>query len=249
MKQIIIDNISTSYYITEDGKCYNSNTNKFLKGQVGKKNGYLSYSLTLPDGSKKRCYAHRLVLLAYQPTDDKKKNQVNHIDGNKLNNSLENLEWVTSQENSQHAISHGLKTYNNIYCFNKEKQLIAIYKSQEEAVRAGKISTSQLHQALIQEKKVLACGFYWSFEPELKETKEYKNTGKAKVVYQYSKEGTFITSYSSTGEAGRAIGGKSSHISECCRGSLKSYKGFIWKYQEDIVSTSGESQREVCETS
>ena len=34
MKQIIVDNISTAYYITNDGKCYNSNTGNYLKGQV-----------------------------------------------------------------------------------------------------------------------------------------------------------------------------------------------------------------------
>lgn len=48
--------------------------------------------------------------------------------------------------------------------------------------------------------------------------------------------------YSSTGQAARALGlSASSHIGECCRGKLKSYKGFIWKYIEDIVSTSNES--------
>ena len=53
MKQIIIDNISTQYYITEDGKCYNNRTGKYLKGQENYKNGYFSYNLTLPDGRKK----------------------------------------------------------------------------------------------------------------------------------------------------------------------------------------------------
>ena len=100
MKQIIVNNISTWYYITEDGKCYNSKTDNYLKGQVNYKNGYLSYNITLPDGSKKRLYAHRLVAENYleQPLN-KNKNQVNHIDGNKLNNIsctyeevLENIE-------------------------------------------------------------------------------------------------------------------------------------------------------------
>jgi hypothetical protein len=103
MKNIIINNISTSYFITEDGKCYNSNTGKFLKGQENYKNHYLSYNLTLPDGSKKRMYAHRLVALAYIPNNDPNKNQVNHIDGNKLNNCVDNLEWVTNIENVLHA--------------------------------------------------------------------------------------------------------------------------------------------------
>lgn len=91
MKQIIVNNISTSYYITEDGKCYNSITGKWLKGQKNK-NGYFSYILTLPDGNKKRLYAHRLVALAYIPNNNKNKNQINHKDGNKLNNNVENLE-------------------------------------------------------------------------------------------------------------------------------------------------------------
>ena len=49
-------------------------------------------------------------------------------------------------------------------------------------------------------------------------------------------------SYPSTGIAAKAIGGASSHIGECCRGKLKRYKNFVWRYAEDIVSPSDESQ-------
>ena len=73
MTNIVINNISTSYYITEDGKCYNEITNKFLKGQINSKNGYVSFNLTLPNGSKIRQYAHRLVSLNYVKNDDKTK--------------------------------------------------------------------------------------------------------------------------------------------------------------------------------
>ena len=121
MKQIIVNNISTSYFITEDGRCYNTNTNKYLKGQIGK-NGYISFNITLPDGKKKRLYAHRLVGLNYLPKPEKNKNQINHIDGNKLNNHFTNLEWVTALENQQHALSNELRKYNHIYCFNKDKK-------------------------------------------------------------------------------------------------------------------------------
>ena len=64
MKQIIVDNQKTQYYITEDGKCYNINRNSYLKGQISN-SGYLNYNLTLPSGEKKRFYAHRLVAQAY----------------------------------------------------------------------------------------------------------------------------------------------------------------------------------------
>ena len=52
--------------------------------------------------------------------------------------------------------------------------------------------------------------------------------------------------YPSTGIAARAIGANSgSHIGECCRGKIKQYKGFVWRYVEDIVSTSNENWRDV----
>ena len=241
MKQIIVDNISTAYYITNDGKCYNSNTGNYLKGQVNHKNGYLSYNLTLPDGRKKRCYAHRLVAIAYIENKDNKK-EVNHIDGNKLNNCIDNLEWVNSSENKQHALENELRKFNHVFCFSKDKKLVAEYLNIADAAAAAKISYSLIWQELHKEVKALSGGFYWSFSPILEKTIEYKNTGKAKVVYQYDLNGKFIISYPSTGVAAKAIGGTPSHIGECCRGKLKRYKNFVWRYAEDIVSPSDESQ-------
>lgn len=241
MKQIIVDNISTAYYITKDGKCYNSNTDKYLKGQVNYKNGYLSYNITLPNGKKKRCYAHRLVAIAFLDRFEGK-NEVNHIDGNKLNNCIDNLEWVSSSENKKHAIQNELKKFDHVFCFSKDKKLVAEYLNIPEAAAAAKISYSLIWQELHKEVKALSGGFYWSFEPVLRETVEYKNTGKAKVVYQYDLNGKFITSYPSTGIAAKAISGTSSHIGECCRGKLKRYKNFVWRYAEDIVSPSDENQ-------
>ena len=49
--------------------------------------------------------------------------------------------------------------------------------------------------------------------------------------------------YPSVGAAARALGILHSHIGECCRGSVKSYKGYIWRYVEDIFSPSNENQR------
>ena len=241
MKQIIVDNISTAYYITNDGKCYNSNTGNYLKGQVNHKNGYLSYNLTLPDGRKKRCYAHRLVAIAYIENKDNKK-EVNHIDGNKLNNCMDNLEWVSSSENKKHALENELRKFNHVFCFSKDKKLVAEYLNIADAAAAAKISYNLIWQELHKEVKALSGGFYWSFSPVLEKTIEYKNTGKAKVVYQYDLNGKFIMSYPSTGIAAKAIGGTPSHLGECCRGKLKRYKNFVWRYSEDIVSPSDESQ-------
>lgn len=251
MKQIIVNNISTSYYITEDGKVFNQNTQKFLKGQENYKNGYFSYNLTFPDGSKHRLYAHRLVAEAYLAQEKTlEKTEVNHIDGNKLNNSVDNLEWVTPSENQRHALKAELRKYNHVFCFNVEKKLVAEYKNIAEASESTGVSISQISKALNADKKTLAGGFYWSKSKELGETVFYPNTGKAKEVYQYNLSGKFIKSYSSTGEAARALGMKThAHIGECCRGKIKSCGGFIWRYAEDIVSPSDESQSDTSEVS
>lgn len=241
MKQIIVDNISTTYYITENGKCYNSKTNKYLVGQVNDKNGYRSFYLTLPSGRKKRMYAHRLVALAFLD-NPKNKKEVNHKDGNKLNNCIDNLEWVTSSENKQHAIDNELKKHKPVFCFTKNKQLVAKYLSIQTAAGAAKISSELIAQELNKEEKTLTGGFYWSYDKVLGKTKNYPNTGKAKPVNQYDKNGKFIMTYPSTGIAAKAVNGTNSHIGECCRGKVKSYKGFIWKYVEDIVLSLDESQ-------
>ena len=65
------------------------------------KGGYLQAEL-LRDGSKKGIKIHRLVAEAFIPNPEGKR-EVNHIDGDKHNNAVDNLEWVTSSENQMHA--------------------------------------------------------------------------------------------------------------------------------------------------
>jgi hypothetical protein len=113
---------------------------------------------------------------------------------------------------------------------------VAEYLNVSEAAKAVNISTSIISQELNKEIKTLSGNFYWSKTKELGEVKNYKNTGKSKEVYQYDLNGKFIMKYPSTGSAARALGlSAGSHIGECCRGKIKTYKGFIWRYAEDIV--------------
>ena len=69
--------------------------------QTNKQNGYKAVSVRI-DGKSHSLVAHRFVAKTYIPNPEDKP-QVNHIDGNKGNNRVENLEWVTAQENAIHA--------------------------------------------------------------------------------------------------------------------------------------------------
>ena len=69
---------------------------------------YQIINLSKLDGSKRTFRVHRLVMMAFNPVENMNELEVNHIDGNKKNNKLENLEWCTASENQIHAFKTGL---------------------------------------------------------------------------------------------------------------------------------------------
>lgn len=88
-----------NYMIDENGNVYNILTKQYLKGSIGD-NGYKYYRLS-KNNKKTMFYAHRLVA-EYYIDNPNNLPVVNHIDGNKLNNNVNNLEWVSYSENTQH---------------------------------------------------------------------------------------------------------------------------------------------------
>lgn len=95
------------YHISDQGraKSYKCGKERILKPILSGESGYLRIRIR---GGKQEMYSiHRLVAETFVPNPDKKP-QVNHKDGNKLNNHVSNLEWTTSKENLQHAWKNGL---------------------------------------------------------------------------------------------------------------------------------------------
>jgi len=103
-----VNNIE-GYQITSDGKIYSNKTNRYLKlCPSGYKMKYLQAKLYDPKTGYHYKNVHRLVAEHFIKNEDKTKTQVNHIDGNTLNNDYTNLEWVTPKQNMEHAVNNGL---------------------------------------------------------------------------------------------------------------------------------------------
>lgn len=83
-------------------------------------NGYLIVNIKIPNKKSKTFLVHRLIAETFIPNPENKP-CVNHKDGNKLNNCVDNLEWVTYTENEIHAYKNDL--------INEEKLSIGHYKS------------------------------------------------------------------------------------------------------------------------
>lgn len=137
-----------NYAVRSNGEIVNTDTGLVLAQRICKSTGYKMVNLW-SNNKRRSCCVHRLLALAFidNPTLER---DVNHKDGNKTNNRLDNLEWVSHRENTLHAINIGLfspsftkRTYNRkrIVCCNDNKQFDSVRSAAEfYGVTAANIS-------------------------------------------------------------------------------------------------------------
>ena len=144
-----------NHSITPDGKVFSSKSGRFIKLFISN-TGYYIFTSFDPKKQKTVNFAiHRLVALCFVENPDPNENtQVNHKDGNKLNNHFSNLEWVTPQYNTQHSNITGLRKKPFVeegVIVPNEEQIIHDWKSsgktfinwtEEEARNAAKLLES-----------------------------------------------------------------------------------------------------------
>ena len=111
------------YKISSFGNVKSLISNKILKPSRDRF-GYVRFN-ALKDKKPKTLRIHRLVMEIFNPIDTIM--QVNHIDGNKSNNNIDNLEWCSDSDNKKHAYKLGLMKPGNQYT-HREKQDLPRYK-------------------------------------------------------------------------------------------------------------------------
>ena len=138
------------YAITEDGKVWSYKVNRFLATGTDR-DGYERVRLR-KCGKEKSCTVHRLVSEAYLPNPDNLP-EVNHIDENKLNNNINNLEWCTRQQNCKHS-AH--QKYKPVYCV----ELDTIYESIGAAIN---YTGAKQITACLNGRQNTAGGYHWRY--------------------------------------------------------------------------------------
>ena len=162
-KLIIYDNIKPIYTIDENGNVKNKNTGKYLKYAITTA-GYYTVGLQQNDITRKIYYIHVLVaeIFLFKPENAE---QVNHLDKDRSNNHISNLEWCTQLENLEHQFT------------NKSKPVIIKANSKWGKVSKGsengmsKINDEQCHfickllsEGYSRKDVVRKCEFYVSYD-------------------------------------------------------------------------------------
>jgi hypothetical protein len=155
------------------------NSIRFCKGRVRKLNpdnhGYLIIYI-----QGKTYKIHRLVAAAFIPNQRNCK-QVNHIDGNKSNNQVSNLEWCTASENLKHAHKNGLKrpsaaslarlsnhhSARKVFQFSLQGVLLKEWSSIIEAGISFGAKDGTLITAVCKKRQRTGYGFRWSYDSKL----------------------------------------------------------------------------------
>ena len=129
-----------------------------------KRNDYYRVWVTRDDGEKKLSAVHRLIAATFCPNNDpQNKKEVNHINGDKLCNSAENLEWMTRKENLQHAADNHLKFYKRqVRQLDYDGNEMAVYNSTRDAAKSVNKTDASIIYAC-QGKTQTCAGFKWEY--------------------------------------------------------------------------------------
>jgi len=243
MREKLIDGYNGVYKITENGDVYSGYKYKIsglgdkwikLKPVLDKGVGYYLVTLVQPKTKKrKNVFIHRLLALHFIPNPENKC-CVNHKDGNKTNNSLNNLEWVTIKENNQHAQANGLVKVPTTEVLKIDKntnEVLEEYPSITEAAKQNNLHTALIGKVCRGERKTTG-DFKWRYKEGTFRPKPAKISTLRKPLYQIDiTTGDIIKEFYSIKEAAEYFNTNHSNISRTLRYN-KVFNGYKFIYKD-----------------
>lgn len=179
-----------------------------------------------------KCHlVHRLVAQLFLETPSNFQNWVvNHKDGNKQNNNVDNLEWCTQQENIIYASNNGLLFTKPVTSYDIYGNKLKTYQSMEQAALDTGVHSKNISKVCKNRSGTL-LNIQWRYTSDNIDKLEPAKL-RTKAVIKYDLQANYICRFESMSDAAREIGCTQTTISSCCNGKLKSTKGFIYKYAE-----------------
>jgi hypothetical protein len=151
--------MKSDYIPIASGHIYSKKTNRILK-PASNGNGYQHVVLRIHNKNVDT-YVHRFIAEALLPNPHNHK-EVNHIDGNKSNNDVTNLEWVSSSENKKHAVKTGLRKTNFVSQYTLDNQFICRYTDANTAEYFSNVRAVNIRRCCNGYRKS-AGGFLWEY--------------------------------------------------------------------------------------
>lgn len=229
-----IEGYEGQYQISNKGrvKSFKKKEPKILTPKKDGRGYYLMICLR-KNGKDKYCLIHRLVAQAFIP-NPKNKEQVNHIDGNKKNNCVENLEWNTPTENINHALDNGLMSTRRpvLQVDLIDGKIINEFKSITDASLKTGINTSTI-QDHASERYWSDTRYSWIYQDEENiEEKLQERLKKSNVIQMLNKETEEVMrEFENQDIAGKSFNSKSGAINNCLKGRSKTAYGYKWRYK------------------
>lgn len=200
---------------------------KYMQVNLWKDNNSLNY------------YVHRLVAQAFIPNPNNLP-EVNHIDGNRQNNVVSNLEWVNRKGNVEHAIDTGLKIYKNrltreefIECLNDVLSGESYKQLSERVPYKVPFLSTKLRQIAKEENLEQALDEALVLQKKLRseKNKEYQRLTRGKPVAMYSLSDELLIEFPTIAEAAYYLNtNNTGAISNVCNGRCKTACGYKWRF-------------------